>query len=320
MDGATTSPPTRPIDLREAGASTAKVLVVDDDKPGSAQVAKMIEKLGHEALLAHAWTQALQLFTAHEFDLVLMEAVMPSVDGYKLTRILRERSGSYVPIVFVTGLSNATARRRAVDAGADDIIQKPVDETELSIRLVSMLRIRRLTKALEDKSEVLARAARYDGLTDLLNRRSLDERLPEEVARARRYGRDLTLMMVDVDHFKNINDTRGHDGGDEVLRTLARVLRSCARATDLVYRYGGEEFLILATETPAAGAVRLAERVRAAFAAATGETMSVGVASLSQLAANVDGSALRNTADAALYAAKKAGRDRVCVHGDASGD
>ena len=155
----------------------ATVLIVDDEKLGATKVATMVQKSGHRTILAHSWTEAIQRFAEHDVDLVLMDAVMPNVDGFKLTRMLRERSRSYVPIVFLTGMSDQKARRRCIEAGADDLLTKPVDELELTIRLVAMLRIRRLTRALEEKSRALGQLAKIDGLTGLENRRMLDEKV-----------------------------------------------------------------------------------------------------------------------------------------------
>lgn len=291
----------------------ARVLVVDDDRVGSKMVAAMIERLGHEVILAHEWTDALRVFKSQAIDLVFMDAVMPTVDGFKLTRIFRERSASYVPIVFVTGLTDQRARQRCVECGADDLLTKPVDEFELQIRLTAMLRIRRLTKALEEKSAMLAKMARVDALTGLLNRRALDERLPEEVARARRYDRPLCLLMLDVDHFKLVNDTRGHDAGDGILRGLGEIFRSTMRVTDGIFRYGGEEFVILAPDTDPSEAAILAERIRAAFQERSGETLSVGIACLSGLVEDADSEVLKLAADEALYVAKRGGRDQVAL-------
>ncbi|GAB5543693.1 MAG: diguanylate cyclase [Sandaracinaceae bacterium] len=296
----------------------ATVLIVDDEKLGATKVATMVQKGGHRTILAHSWTEAIQRFAEHDVDLVLMDAVMPNVDGFKLTRMLRERSRSYVPIVFLTGMSDQKARRRCIEAGADDLLTKPVDELELTIRLVAMLRIRRLTRALEEKSRALGQLAKIDGLTGLENRRMLDERLPKEAERARRYGRELSLLMMDVDHFKKVNDTHGHDVGDEVLVCLGGVLRAGVREADFAHRYGGEEFVVLAPETGLDAAVELAERLRGAFHAASAkasvagaQTLSIGVASLAALPDDIEASGLQSAADAALYDAKRGGRDRV---------
>jgi diguanylate cyclase (GGDEF)-like protein len=305
-----------------AAPEPATILLVDDDRAGAGRVRALVEALGYRALVACTWSEALQVFMTREVDLVLMDAIMPTVDGFKLTRMFRERSRLYVPIVFLTVLTDDEARRRSIEAGADDMLAKPVDEVELAVRLIAMLRIRRLVRALADKSNALADLARIDALTGLLNRRMLDEHLPKEVERAQRYGRSLSLLMVDVDHFKRVNDTYGHAVGDQVLACLGRMLREELRIADRPYRYGGEELVVIAPETTTEGAMVLAERLRvmafertAAASPAGSQTLSVGVATLASLPPGADAQALREAADAALYFAKRSGRNRVAAHG-----
>lgn len=297
------------------------VLVVDDDHSGSRRMAELLGERGHHAVVAHSWTEAIRELAAHDVDMVLMDAVMPTVDGFKLTRLIRERPGSYLPIVFVAGRADAAARERAFEAGADDLLAKPVDPVELRLRIAAMLRIRDLTQNLEEKARALEELARRDGLTGLHNRRALDERLPHEIARAQRYGRELSVLMLDVDHFKEVNDGHGHDAGDRVLVCLGEVLRSSVRSCDGAFRYGGEELTVVAPETGPAGAFALAQRIRRAFeessagaSSAGAQTLSVGVASLRQLDEQAGAADLLGAADAALYRAKHEGRDRTEVY------
>lgn len=308
-------------DLLAEASAPATVLVVDDERVGAAHVRRLIEAQGHRVLMAHSWSEALQSFMSNAVDLVLMDAVMPTVDGFKLTRILRERARTYVPILFLTGLRDDDARRRCVEAGADDLLAKPVDEAELRTRLVAMLRIRRLMLTLEQKNQALDALARVDALTGLLNRRALDEQLALELARSQRYERALSLLMLDVDHFKRVNDVHGHEAGDQLLAVLGATLRQSIRTSDRAYRFGGEELVVMAPETPSAGALTLADRLRVRASAATQgmvtgpQTFSVGVATLSSLPPDADARALRSAADAALYEAKRMGRDRVVLYG-----
>lgn len=301
-------------------AEGARVLIVDDERLGARATADMVEALGHEPVLAHTWTSALQSFTRTPIDLVLMDALMPTVDGFKLTRLLREHATSFVPIVFITGLADREARERAAAAGADDLLTKPVDEVELRIRLSTMLRIRGLTQALEDRTRALDRLAKVDPLTGLLNRRVLNDDLPTELARARRYRRALSLFMLDVDHFKAVNDRHGHDVGDQVLSGLGELLRSTLREADRAYRYGGEELTVLAPETGSERALELAERIRAGFESTTldapggPQTLSIGVAEVTTFADAPDAPTLIRAADRALYRAKRSGRNRVCLY------
>jgi diguanylate cyclase (GGDEF)-like protein len=303
----------------EVGRS-ALILIVDDEPLGARRVAEMVGELGHRALVAQSWTDAIRLFSGNPIDLVLMDAVMPTVDGFKLTRILRDQARSYVPIVFVTGLTDRSARERGVEAGADDLLMKPVDPVELRVRLTAMLRIRRLTQDLETKTRTLALLASTDSLTGLHNRRSLDERLPIELERANRYDRSVSLLMLDIDRFKLVNDAHGHEAGDEVLSFAGDLIRDVTRAADLSFRYGGEEFVVIAPETTAAHAGELGERLRVAFSSRSAnvcrageQTVSVGVCATHQLLAPVELGTILRVVDAALYRAKQGGRNRVVV-------
>lgn len=296
----------------EAGG--AKILIVDDDPGSAASVAEAVGALGHEAVVAANWTEAVRSF-GDDVDLVFMDAVMPDVDGFKLTRVLRERARAYTPILFLTGLGDADAKQRGMAAGADDFLTKPVDALELRVRLAAMLRIRRLTQELEAERHSYRRMAHIDELTGVPNRRSYDERVATEFSLARSSGRPLCLLLVDIDHFKSINDTLGHGVGDEVLAFTGALLRDVTRRQDWAFRYGGEEFAVLARDTTEPEGCLLAERIRAAFAARSEQTSagrrtcSIGVVAL-QVSDDTPES-LFTRADARLYAAKQGGRDRV---------
>jgi two-component system, cell cycle response regulator len=298
----------------------ANILVVDDEPAAAEQAASFLRELGHTATVAHGWTDAVRAFDPQVTDLVLMDAVMPNMDGLKLTRLLREQSRSYVPVVFLTGQRSAELRDQSIDAGADDFLNKPIDRVELRARLKAMLRIRALTRALEDKTRELERAARTDPVTGIGNRRMFDERLLAEVARTRRYGSPLALLMFDLDHFKQVNDRCGHLAGDDLLALFGAILREQVRASDLPCRYGGEEFLLIAPETTAEQARVVAERIRLAFRARSSaagpmgpQTVSVGIAASDVLEVELTERSLLAAADEALYRAKDQGRDCVEV-------
>jgi two-component system, cell cycle response regulator len=300
----------------------ANILVVDDEPSAAEETAAILRELGHVATVALRWTDALRAFDPLATDLVLMDAVMPNMDGLKLTRLLREQSRSYVPTVFLTGQRSVELREQCINAGADDFLTKPVDRLELRVRLKAMLRIRALTRELEDKTRELERTTRTDPLTGVGNRRIFDERLVAEVARTIRHGRPLALLMFDLDHFKQVNDRFGHLVGDSLLELFGGILRLELRASDLPCRYGGEEFLVIAPETTAAQARSFAERIRLAFrdrstsvGSGAAHTVSVGIAASDLLPLPLEGRALLVMADDALYRAKAGGRDRVEVGG-----
>lgn len=297
------------------------VLVVDDDPTHGEEVARTVAELGYHVTVTATWTQALRAFRAQIIDLVLMDAMMPTVDGFKLTRILRGYTDSYVPILFLTGLADANSREQCVSAGADDFLSKPVDPLELKVRLKAMLRIRQLTWALEEQSRQLETLAHNDPLTGIANRRSFAKRIDEELERARRTGGALSLLMLDIDHFKRVNDTFGHAIGDDVLSYFGDLLERTSRGCDVPFRLGGEEFAILAPDSDEAAAEVLAERVRETFetqsedATAAGRlTVSIGIASTAGMPVGVTAAQLTEAADRTLYAAKRKGRNRVCLH------
>ncbi|HJZ88692.1 MAG TPA: diguanylate cyclase [Polyangia bacterium] len=301
----------------------ARILIVDDDRAVCAALARMVSESGHELLLASSWTDAVRLYREGRPDLVVLDVMMPTIDGYKLTGILRRESGAFVPIILLTALEDLDSKRRGMAAGADDFLTKPVTQLELQIRVASLLRIKQLTDQLAAANLRLAELAVTDPLTLLHNRRHVYFELEREFVRSRRYGHPLSLMMLDVDHFKQVNDTHGHPIGDRVLKLLADILRGSVRATDLVGRVGGEEFMVLAPETGISSIGKVAERIRLAIghrsAAAEGVgipgiTVSIGVATSEHPQVGTSEQLVRQ-ADEALLSAKREGRNRVVVYG-----
>lgn len=318
--------PSLPPPSSASGLGRANILIVDDDRLSANTLADMVRKEGHDPFIANTWTEALDRFGKEDIDLVLMDAVMPTVDGFKLTTILRQRTSTYVPVVFITALADSRSRMLGVESGGDDYLVKPIEQLDLRIRLMAMLRIRRLTRALEVRTYRLAQLANIDNLTGLLNRRTLEERLADEVSQAILADAPLAALMIDIDHFKTINDTHGHAVGDVIIANVGQVLDETVRATDLAFRYGGEEFLVLCPETTSKQAADLAERIRGLFrvrtealAPAGRQTLSVGVAVSSELGLSKISrttefeTSLLSAADKALYLAKTQGRDRVVV-------
>lgn len=304
--------------LRAADRGSATILVVDDDEVGMSEFAEILRALGHTAITAANWTEAVRQFGDH-VDLVFMDAVMPDVDGFKLTRILRERSRGYTPILFLTALGDVAAKERGMRAGADDFLSKPPDPVELRVRMSAMLRIRRLTQELEAERQTYERLAHIDELTGVSNRRSYDARVPTELSLSLSSGRPLSLLLIDIDHFKAVNDGFGHQVGDEVLGVLGALLRDELRRYDWAFRLGGEEFAVLTRDTNTAQARVVAERIRSMFeercqqTAAGRRTCSIGIASAdAQLNTPEE---LFARADQRLYAAKHRGRNCVVSGG-----
>lgn len=306
--------------LRAAGVAPAglhdKLLLVDDD-PGMIQVLGRVLAQYPRLRFATSGEDALQLAATDPPDLILLDAEMPGMSGFEVCATLkRDPRLANSTVIFVTGHTDARIEASVFELGAADFISKPVNPAVVCARVATHLRMRRMTVELE-------RLARFDALTGVANRRVFDERLEGECARAVRHGHPLSLLMIDVDHFKRFNDHHGHPAGDACLREVAAMLACGAqRPDDLLARYGGEEFTLLLPQTGAAGAAAVARRVLAAMAkralphgnspTAAHVTLSVGVAVLDDW--HVDGrqpeppQALLAAADRALYAAKAAGR------------
>lgn len=251
-------------------------------------------------------------------DLILLDVEMPGLGGFDVCRELKnDPATTPIPIIFLTGVSDPAERVKGLELGAVDYVIKPFDFAELRARVRASLRTVRYQKLLEQRAQI-------DGLTGLWNRVYFDQRLHEVLSGCRRYGGPVSLVMVDIDHFKRVNDTFGHPFGDRVLERVAEVLRSGVRPSDVPCRYGGEEFAIILPETDEAGGAELAERLRARIAESRWHsqnpsfvvTASFGVGSSSggeDVSMAADQIVLE--ADAALYRAKRAGRNRVCVAG-----
>ena len=250
-------------------------------------------------------------------DLILLDVCMPDMSGFDLCKQLKSRAETAsIPIIFLTGASEVSQKVLGFEAGAVDYIEKPFESEELNARVRAALRTKRYF-------DLLSQRAMIDGLTGLWNRAHFDQRLAEEVSTSQRYDRPLSLVMLDLDRFKSINDTYGHPFGDEVLQVVGYALLKSARTSDSACRYGGEEFVIILRETNSTAATTFAERVRHQIESlplkCRGERVSVTASfgiSANDLCMNpceLDRQWLLETADRALYAAKQGGRNRVCV-------
>jgi len=252
--------------------------------------------------------------------------MMPEIDGIEVARRIKgNESLPFIPIIMQTALDSTENKVEGLEAGADDYITKPIDFAELKARLTSMLRIKRLQEELQEREHQLLEAnerlkyiSQTDALTGLDNRRHLEERLREMFEHARRLSEPFSCVMCDLDRFKSVNDTHGHQAGDAVLKQFARILRHEVRVIDRVGRYGGEEFMLLLPGTVLDAGVTFAERVRKQVEAHTftfGGTSICRTASFGVSAwphpriADCDG--LMRAADDALYVAKEMGRNRV---------
>jgi diguanylate cyclase (GGDEF)-like protein len=311
---------------------TLDVLVVDDDPTVCLLLQKLLTGAGHRVTVARNGREGLVQALQSQPQLIITDLLMPQQDGLQLIRSLRQSDlGRSIYIIVLTILDDDDKLAEAFDLGADDYITKPVDAKLLRARLKASMRIIGEQQVLRHEQEELRRcllevsianqraqeASLTDVLTGLYNRRYAMQRLVQEWAEAERGKRPLSVLALDIDHFKAVNDNHGHDVGDAVLRQFSDILRSLARVADVVCRFGGEEFLIIAPDTPADGALRLAERVRAAVQRkvlvvkdiSLQMTVSIGVAEKAPSHTSTD--QLIKAGDEALYAAKLGGRNRV---------
>lgn len=297
-----------------------KVLVADDD-PGSLLVARAaVERAGHECLAAADGDEAWTLFLAHRPDAVVTDRMMPGMDGLALCRAIRaHETDLYTYIVLLTSQDSQEDVLAGLEAGADDYVTKPLDPFVLRARLLVALRVTTLHADLAHYRKVLSRQARTDPLTGLYNRLKLSEDLEQLHARSARYGEEYSVAMCDVDNFKSYNDIYGHQAGDLALRNVAAALLGQVRKSDGVYRFGGEEFLLVLPRQGLADAKTLLERALDAVRKLqiehrgdpSGELrLSAGISMYGARHA-VDADTLLGEADTALYTAKAAGRDRV---------
>jgi two-component system cell cycle response regulator len=290
------------------------VLVADDDGVTRAMVSAWLVASGYDVVTACDGDEALEVARGKLPDLLLVDVTMPGVDGYDVCRAIQAASAVPPPVIFLTANDGTAARVTGLDAGAVDYIVKPFEQAELLARVRAALR----TKAQRD---TLVERSTRDGLTGLFNRREIDLRADGAVKFAQRHGGELSCLMADVDHFKQINDRFGHAAGDEVLREAARRIVSACRASDAIGRYGGEEFLLVLPGTRGVDAVTSGDKVRRVLSERPIEfdggeisiTASVGVAAWESDMAT---SSLYVAADRALYRAKRLGRNRTELYRD----
>ena len=296
------------------------VLLVEDDKSTQMLIRQVLIQEGYEVVTADNGKEALELFIDQHFPIVVTDWTMPVMDGLELCKAIRSgESAHYTYIIFLTGKEDEKELLQALEAGADEYLIKPFIYPRLKARLKTAKRILRLIASNRENR----RMSITDPLTGSFNRMYLTERLPQEIARARRYGHPLSVILIDIDHFKRVNDSLGHLAGDHVLKEFVEILQQQVRTEiDWVNRFGGEEFLVVLPETSVRAAMALAERIRVAVETAPIRiknqkeifiTASLGVAALMPGKSDTESSfdLLIDRADQSLYKAKQFGRNSV---------
>jgi diguanylate cyclase (GGDEF)-like protein len=290
-------------------ADAGKVLIVDDSPSLAAFYAANLKHAGFTTEVVTNPLKALDAIADSTPELILLDMHMPGATGEELAKVIRQQEAYLsIPIVFLSAENDISRQREAMTHGGDEFLQKPIDPNHLISAVRARLVRYRALRALMVR----------DSLTGLLNHTSFKERLRAEVARGRRLHQPLSVALLDIDHFKRVNDTYGHPAGDRVIKSLARLLKQRLRGADVIGRYGGEEFAVALPETPLSGAIQALDNLRMSFAnivQISGEntfqvTLSCGVTEVGEA---MDGDSSIQAADEALYAAKHGGRNQVCA-------
>lgn len=299
--------------LNELGVDKNKepyrVLIVDDELALSEFFSAVVEQAGMTSMVVNHPMEIMEPLYDYQPDLILMDIHMPECSGIELARVIRQQPNLvYVPIVFLSSESDSEMQFSAMSEGGDDFLVKPIDPMHL-VRSIS-IRAKR--------SRLLRDQMIRDSLTGLFNHTRLKEQLEIEVARAQRYQSEFAFAMVDIDHFKSVNDTHGHMTGDSVLKSLSQFFLQRLRKTDIVGRYGGEEFAVILPETSEQAAFYVMEQLRRDFSKVTHQTsagkfsvtFSCGIAVFPKFK---EANKINSMADKALYMAKESGRNRLCI-------
>lgn len=277
------------------------ILIVDDEPVTRDMLTTLLSSNGYKCDVAFNGKQALAKMDSKEYSAVITDVVMPDMDGISLTREISKKY-PLMPVMVMTGYIGEYPPDEAIKAGASDFINKPFTTEEFIVRFNRMMR-----------DQEIMHLAIKDPLTNIYNRRHFNEELRKEIDRAARYERKLSVIILDIDHFKNVNDTFGHQTGDYVLRELAMLIGKHIRKTDIFARYGGEEFCILMPETDITGATEFADKIRSIIERHPFKDVKQIMASfgVSEYKKGDDSFSLIKRTDDALYIAKSKGRNRV---------
>jgi len=305
---------------RKSAPSRANVLVVDDEEGIRETIQEAVRHAGYSCRTAANGEEALQLLENEQVDLMIADIRMPGLNGFELTKIVKDKYDT--DVILITGYGKDFQYEEAIERGASEFILKPIRLQELIVRLRRVLRERALIAERRRMEEQLRQLTITDSLTGLYNMRHFYAQLQLEIERALRYEQPLSLLLLDVDRFKQYNDSYGHLEGDQVLIKLGEGIEECLRTTDTAFRYGGDEFIVVLPQTNGGQAWKVAERIRECFPGAdayrvpNGDmdiTLSVGVV---QYRPGEELETLVKRADLAMYKAKNQGGDRSLLEED----
>lgn len=301
-----------------------KILLVEDDKLQAKTTKEYLEKAGHSIVWAENGVSAIKFAKTDTFDLIVLDLVLPDLDGNEVCRWMKNTKDTKdIPIIILSSKASAKEKVVGLEAGADDYLPKPCNPSELKARIYACLRTKVLQDELRKKNrqleEVLLQMetlAMTDQLTGLFNRRYFLSVFEKEFSRIMRYNHPASCLMIDIDHFKNINDEYGHHAGDRVLKEISQLMTDCLRKSDTLARWGGEEFIILLPETTKEDALQVASRILTSvstfmFSSFPRQlTVSIGLSGIP--ATDIDTpEKLIAASDRALYEAKNKGRNRI---------
>ena len=301
--------------------SRSTLLIVDDTETNVDILVELLSDL-YEIVVALDGERALKILDEQAVDLILLDIMMPEMDGYEVCKRVKQNEKTHdIPIIFITAKTDEASIEKAYDVGGMDYISKPFKPKELFARIKTQLHIRALIEELESSKCELKRLSETDPMTNLYNRRYFNDASKTIMELAKRDKTPLTVVMLDIDKFKKVNDTYGHDVGDDILISIANILLEMTRKSDLDCRFGGEEFILLLPETSLEGSIVIAEKIRkkvASFSLALKDdrevsvTVSLGVSQIDMQHDLSIAPAIKR-ADIALYKAKESGRNKVCV-------
>ncbi len=296
-----------------------KVLVIDDNAVIIRLASLLLAKKGHCVQTANNGSDGIALAKSFKPHVILLDVMMPEIDGYEVCRCLKAVAETKdIPIIILTSRAEIIDKVKGLELGAADYVQKPFDHEELQARVATQVKMKILWDELQEKNKLLEELVKKDGLTNLYNHRYFHDRMVEEFNRCKRYGLSVSCVLMDIDFFKKINDTYGHQAGDEILRKLAEIILASIRDVDIAARYGGEEFALILPHTSIENAVKFSERLRSSVAETDFQfdgnsikvTVSLGVAAFPVNDPKTHTDIIR-FADEALYTAKTSGRNRV---------
>lgn len=306
------------LDISKIDAKDRRILVIDDDPDSLSIIAEALRWDGYQVQTAISGHEGIDLIQRWNPDLILLDVNMPGMNGIDTLHGLRQKE-QYVSVMFISGNTSTEHVIQGLDSGGDDYIPKPFDPLELLARVRTQLRIKDLNDQLRSANDRLKELVDTDDLTGLYNMRSVYQRIESEIQRSRRFGRQVCIVMMDMDYFKTVNDGHDHLFGSFVLSEVGAIIRRSIRNIDLGARYGGDEFLMILTETNTEGAAKFCERLRntiAGYRFKSGKdeislTCSIGFAITPAGDNQTDARGLVRTADHALYEAKRGGRNCV---------